>query len=352
MYIYTEKPGNNISLLCHFMTEQCDILINMNARKSLPKTALPRLYRIDEMIASDRYPSTRDMAEAYETSMSSISRDIDFMKNSLGAPIEYDALHRGYYYSEKTFRLPGSFTTVENMQALGMAKTLLSLYRDTPLYDAARNLLESITAPLLDRNNPGLYENRIVVPPVAASNVNIDIWNTITMGLKENKVISFKYQGTYDDAFKPRQVRPYQLLFDTGVWYLYGYAEERRAIRVFSLSRMQNAVLSSKTFTLPPDYDYCSRVDGSSFGIFAGEKKYRFSVAFYDESKLWVEERKWAADQAFEKTKESTVITFTSTQYDKVLEWVLSQGCRANPLEPAELVEDWKWHAARMRKMR
>ncbi|GHV86440.1 hypothetical protein AGMMS50230_20480 [Spirochaetia bacterium] len=283
--------------------------------------------------------------------MSSISRDIEFMRDSLGAPIEYDALHRGYYYAEKTFRLPGSFTTTENMQALGMAKTLLSLYRDTPLYDAARNLLESITAPLVDRNNPGLYENRIVVPPVAASNVNPDTWNTITAGLKENKVITFEYRGTWDEDFKPRRVRPYQLLFDTGVWYLYGYAEERKAIRVFSLIRMQNTALTAASFTLPPDYDYCSRADGSNFGVFAGEKKYRFSVAFFDESVLWVRERRWACDQVIEETDDGVIINFTSTQYYKVLEWVLSRGCTAKPLEPQELVQDWKWHATRMRKL-
>jgi hypothetical protein len=40
-------------------------------RKTLPKTALPRIYRIDEMIASGRYPSTKQLAKAYETSMSS-----------------------------------------------------------------------------------------------------------------------------------------------------------------------------------------------------------------------------------------------------------------------------------------
>ncbi|MFP3040563.1 WYL domain-containing protein [Treponema primitia] len=323
----------------------------MKARKALPKAALPRLYRIDEMIASGRYPSTRQMAEDYGTSMSSISRDIDFMKYSLGAPIKYDALRRGYYYSVKTFRLPGSFTTTENMQALGMAKTLLSLYRDTPLYDAARNLLESITAPLVDRNNPGLYENRIVVPPVAAANVETETWNTITAGLKENKILAFTYRGAWDDDFKPRRVRPYQLLFDNGVWFLYGYAEERRAIRVFNLSRMKNAALTKYTFTLPPNYDYCSRADGSNFGVFAGNTKYRFSIIFYGESKLWVEERKWAADQVIEETEEGTVITFTSTQYEKVLEWVLSRGCTAKPLEPEDLVRDWKWHAARMRKM-
>ena len=35
------------------------------------------------------------------------------------------------------------------------------------------------------------------------------------------------------------------------------------------------------------------------------------------------------------------VITFTSTQYEKVLEWVLSRGYTARPLEPELLVNDW-----------
>ncbi|MDR3200075.1 MAG: WYL domain-containing protein [Spirochaetales bacterium] len=323
----------------------------MKTRKTLPKTALPRIYRIDEMIASGSYPSTREIAKAYETSMSSVSRDIDFMKNSLGAPIEYDALRRGYYYSEKTFRLPGSFTTTENIQALGMAKTLLSLYRGTPLYATAQNLIESITAPLVDQKNPDLYENRIVVPPVAASRVEPEIWNTITAGLKENKIITFDYQGTYDTTLKSRRVRPYQLLFDTGAWHLYGYAVERKDIRVFTLSRIKNAALTAEKFTLPPDYDYCSRADGSNFGVFAGQKKRRFRVVFYDESELWVQEKQWAADQLFEKLDDGIIITFTSTQYNKVLEWVLSRGRTAQPLEPAELVREWKTHIKEMKKL-
>jgi predicted DNA-binding transcriptional regulator YafY len=323
----------------------------MKTRKTLPKTALPRIYKIDEMIAGGKFPSTRQIAEAHETCMSSISRDIEFMRDSLGAPIEYDALHRGYYYSEKTFRLPGSFTTAENIQALGMAKTLLSLYRDTPLYSAAKNLLESITAPLVDQKNPGLYENRIVVPPIASSPVDPETWNIITTGLRDNRIITFMYRGTYDEDYKPRRVRPYQLLFDSGMWYLYGHAEERKAVRVFILSRIKEAALTQTAFTLPPNFDYCSRADGSNFGVFAGEKKYRFSAAFYDESVLWVQERKWAADQVIEKTNEGVVITFTSTQYEKVLEWVLSRGCTAQPLEPEPLVEQWKFHIVEMAKM-
>jgi predicted DNA-binding transcriptional regulator YafY len=323
----------------------------MRARKKLPNTALPRLYFIDEEIASGKYPNTAAMAKKYETSHSSISRDIDFMKNSLGAPIEYDAMHRGYYYSEKTFRLPATYTTMENMQALGMAKTLLSLYQDTPLYDPARNLLTLITTPMMDQVNPDWFENRIVVPPVASTPVKGEIWNAIISALRSNKILTFEYKGVWDGDYKMRRVRPYQLLFDTGVWYLYGYAEERKGIRLFSLSRMQNIAVTDTIFTLPADYDYSIKADGSHFGVFTMEKKYTFTVEFYDESVQDIRERKWAADQKIEEIDGGISITFTSTQLVKVLEWVLSRGGNARPRSPEVLVQQWERNINSMRKL-
>jgi predicted DNA-binding transcriptional regulator YafY len=323
----------------------------MKTRKKLPNTALPRLYFIDEEISAGKYPNTAGMAKKYETSTSSISRDIDFMKNSLGAPIEYDALHRGYYYSEKTFRLPATYTTTENMQALGMAKTLLSLYQDTPLYDPARNLLTLITTPLMDRDNPDWFENRIVVPPVASTPVNGEIWNTLLSALRGNKIVTFAYKGIRDDDYKIRRVRPYQLLFDTGAWYLYGYAEERKGIRLFSLTRMQKLTLTDTAFTLPPDYDYCAKADGSHFGVFTTEKKYTFTVEFYHEAVQDIRERKWAADKKIKDINDGISITFTSAQFLKVLEWVLSRGGNARPKAPRILVQQWERNIDKMRQL-
>jgi predicted DNA-binding transcriptional regulator YafY len=136
----------------------------MKARKNLPRTSLPRIYFIDRKIASGCRPSTRELAREYETSMSSISRDIEFMRSSLNAPIEYDALRRGYYYAEETYRIPAGYTTAEDLLALGMAKTLLSMYRDTPLCAAAQNLLESLSAPMRGQKQSSWYEDRIIVP--------------------------------------------------------------------------------------------------------------------------------------------------------------------------------------------
>ena len=314
----------------------------MRDRLKLPNTALPRLYFIDEQISSGTYPNTSEMAKKYETSKSSISRDIDFMKNSLLAPIEYDAQHRGYYYTEKTFRLPASFTTTENMQALGMVKTMLSLYQDTPLYDSARDLLALLTTPMNNKDNPDWFETRIVVPPVASTTVNKETWSSIVTALRGNKTITFEYKGVWDGDYNLRRVRPYQLLFDVGVWYLYGYSEERKATRLFSLSRMRKLTVINTSFTLPIDYDYRIKVDGSHFGVFTMEKKYTFTIEFYQEAVQNIRERKWAADQKIKEIKGGISISFTSTQFLKVLEWVLSRGKNARPIEPKILVREWE----------
>ncbi|MDR2731070.1 MAG: hypothetical protein LBB81_09280 [Treponema sp.] len=165
------------------------------SRKSLPKTGLPRVYRIEKEIASGKFPNSDGLARLLETSVSTISRDIEFMRDQLGAPIEYDAQNRGYYFTEKTFRLPAGFTSAEDLLALCMARSIFSLYRETPLYEASRQFLESITTPIEIEGNNDWLENRITVPPIASSKIKPDIWDIIIAGLKGNRVITFDYKG-------------------------------------------------------------------------------------------------------------------------------------------------------------
>jgi predicted DNA-binding transcriptional regulator YafY len=320
------------------------------SRLSLPKTALPRIYRIDAEIATGKFPNSDDLARMCEKTISTIYRDIDFMRDQLLAPIEYDALNRGYYYTQKTYRLPAGFTSAEEMLALGMAKSILSLYRGTPLYEASANLLESIITPIARDGNRDWLEKRIVVPQIASAKVDPEIWKIIIAGLKENRIITFEYLGIGDDDYKNRRVRPYQLLFDSGVWYLYGFSEERKAIRVFSLSRIKNAVLTKDRFVLPDKFDYQDSTGDSYFGVYSGQEKYSFVIDCYEEAIVYATERQWAADQKFVNIEEGITIKFTSTQYNKVLQWVLSCGCKAIPQKPQELVEKWKWHVKEMNK--
>jgi len=322
----------------------------MKERKSLPKTALPRIYFIDREIAAGNYPNTRTLAEAYETGTATISRDIEFMRDMMNAPIEYDFSRKGYYYTEKTFRLPAAFVSAEDMLALGMTKTLLSLYQDTPIYAVTRQLMESITAPLADAQNPNWYEDRILVPPVPSVIFFPEIWRTITEALRQNKLLKFEYRSTWNSGFHIRRVKPYHLLFDNGAWYLYGYSEERRGMRMFSLSRIRNINLENETFTFPKNADYRARTDGSFFGAYSSEKKRRFRIAFFNDGAMRIKERRWAVDQKIKETADGVILSFTSAQYGKVLELVLANGRDALPLEPVELVKDWQDNIRDMQK--
>lgn len=57
------------------------------------KFKFTRLAFIDEQIASGIFPSAGSIAKKLECSSRTIQRDIEYMRNFLNAPIEWDAVH-------------------------------------------------------------------------------------------------------------------------------------------------------------------------------------------------------------------------------------------------------------------
>jgi len=323
----------------------------MNYRKTLPKTALPRIYFIDQEIASGKFPNAPYLAKKYETSLSSINRDIAYMRDMMDAPIEYDYFKKGFYYTEKTYRLSAAYATEEDILALGMAKNILDLYSGTPIHDAALNLLESIAVPLQDSKDTEWYKNRIIIPKSITVHVDPEIWRCIVIGLQENRIISFtyqdanikdtvKYEAEQGSKLEVRTVHPYQLLFDRSAWYLSAYDADRKDKRIFSLSRINKATLTDEKFTLKSNFDYQSQEGQSYFGVFAGAKIHKFVIEIKGDAR-WITERKWAEDQSIQKTANGIKLTFSSNQFDKVMDWLLSQGENARPLAPKQLVDRW-----------
>lgn len=333
------------------MIECCVIIHTMKDKQSASKNALPRIYAIDRKITGGKYPNIKTLAEDYEISTATISRDIEFMRTMLNAPIEYDYKRRGYYYTEKTFRIPAAFSSAGEMLALGMAKNLLSLYKNTPIYGSAKQLVESLTTPLGETEKPRWYEDRVIVPPIPSVSFEPEIWRIVCEGLRKNQALTFEYRAAWKDAYSGREVHPYQLLFDNGSWYLYAFNKKQRGIRMYSLCRIKNIRLTNETFKFPAAADFRTCYDGSFLGAYASEKKYRFRIAFYNDAAMRVCERRWTADQRVTKTSGGIILTFTSAQYGKVLELVLSNGKDALPLEPKILVDEWKENIAGMQKL-
>ena len=68
--------------------------------KKITHRMIERLLHIHEKIKSGCYPNSKQLAYDLETSEPTINRDIEYLRDSRGAPIQYDFTNRGYYYSE------------------------------------------------------------------------------------------------------------------------------------------------------------------------------------------------------------------------------------------------------------
>ncbi len=148
-------------------------------------------------------------------------------------------------------------------------------------------------------------------------------------------------------------MHPYQFLFDDGMIFIYGHSEERNEVRIFNLNRIRNLKLTEERFDLPDDFDFSSRCGGGKFGAFISEDYMDFTIDFYGEARGLVKDRVWADDQRITDydDEEKTWIQFSTTQFIKVMEWVLSQGENAVPVEPEWFVDKWKERVKSMAKL-
>ena len=90
-------------------------------------SSIHRIQWFDAHVRTGRYPSARSLAERFEISHRQAQRDIEYMRDSLGAPLEYCASRRGYRYSEDAFALPGPVVTAREGATLA---ALASQYSD------------------------------------------------------------------------------------------------------------------------------------------------------------------------------------------------------------------------------
>jgi predicted DNA-binding transcriptional regulator YafY len=93
---------------------------------------LLRLLVLDRLHRGDRYPNARTAAQELEVHPRTVHRDLEFLRDSLGAPLEFCRRHNGYYYRDADYALPLVRLTEGELIALFLAERLLDEYRGTP----------------------------------------------------------------------------------------------------------------------------------------------------------------------------------------------------------------------------
>lgn len=100
---------------------------------------IERLSKIHEMIKTGNFPNSNDFANETESSAATISRDIEYMRDRMNAPIKYDYVQKGFFYTKNYEPNFQNYLSEKDLNTLIAAKNLLSHYKNTPIYKEACN---------------------------------------------------------------------------------------------------------------------------------------------------------------------------------------------------------------------
>ena len=97
-------------------------------RRDMTKTA--RVYKIEMLIRNRGHVSFQTLLDELEVSPATLKRDLDYLKDQLGAPIEYDRFLNGYKFGQEyqgqKHELPGLWFSEKELYSLLMSYQLLN----------------------------------------------------------------------------------------------------------------------------------------------------------------------------------------------------------------------------------
>ena len=102
----------------------------MNRKNGEEKVKLSRISRIDDELRSGRYPNAEKLAAKMEVSPRTILRDIKYLRNSYDAPIGYDHVNRGFYYTKPNFFIKSVLLTEDELGIITAYDEYLQLNND------------------------------------------------------------------------------------------------------------------------------------------------------------------------------------------------------------------------------
>ncbi len=264
---------------------------------------IERVIRLHNLLSEARHPIARTtLQEKLECSAKTIRRNIDFLRNRLGAPLEYHQDRNGWYYRSQEaalYELPGLWLNEQEIHALLTIQQLLGsldpdLLHDeiAPFANRIRSVLEKTTGLNTDHD----ISHYIQLLSAGKRKKQYQHFQAITSATLNKQQVHISYYARGKDQHSERTLSPIQLLHYKENWYLSAWCHEKEAMRVFSLDKIESLEpLSQKAHRVSDEEinDFTS----SSFGIFSGVASDHAILEFNVEASRWVADELWHPDQ-------------------------------------------------------
>jgi proteasome accessory factor B len=311
------------------------------AAARLSRPPLERMMAIHEELRRGAFTNCTKLAAQLEVSTKTVMRDVAFMRDRLGLPLEYDRQLHAFRYSYPVENFPTVQITGGELLALVVARKALEQYRGTPYHAQLAAAFDKLAAGVRDKVSftPAQDAAGISFHTTGVAEADLKVFEALSRALADGREVEFDYRKPQDRATERRRVHPYHLSHRENLWYLLGHDVERGGLRQFALTRVSHARATQRKFERPAGFS-AEKYFEKSFGAFAGEGDHRVRIRFSPVAAGRVRERFWHDSQKFTERSDGGVeLSLQLGDLAEVARWVLGWGDEAEVLAPAALRE-------------
>lgn len=256
------------------------------------------MWRIHREISEGDHPNCQGLAMELEVSAKTVMRDLEFMRDRLGLPLEYDAVKHGFYYTAAVRDFPVMKISQGEVAALLLAQKSLEQFRGTtferPLAGAFRKLSRSLGGDMEVAWHE--LEGALSVRSSGTGLADVLVFDALAKAVTEGAEVALVYHKLGGENEETRTVQPYHLGCIENQWYLFGHDGSRGAVRTFALPRIRSVERTGVKFRRPKNFSLAKMLEGS-FAVFEGGSASKVRVRFTGVAERLIGERVWHATQ-------------------------------------------------------
>jgi predicted DNA-binding transcriptional regulator YafY len=282
-----------------------------------------------------RHPSTTSLVNYFEISLAQAQRDIEYMRDTLGAPLKYVAAEKGYELEDHAFSLPSVWIEDDELLLLALAKELV---RDPDSKKILAALLRKIA--INSRSGLGTAGRAVSYKGMAQYRQKAGILNPLLDAILKGRPAEILHREIFGPAREPswRKVEPLHLLFYRANWYL--LAKYEKEWRTFSLARIEAVKVLPGTIKKVSRKAISSKI-ASAFGIYItdqGHPVQQVKLRFVPGLARFVRSLMPHPGQEFcDEVNGCLDVSFPSTLNRELIGEILGYGEQVEVIEPKEL---------------
>jgi len=306
---------------------------------------IDKIFKLHNILRDRRTPITgKAIDEQLECAHATRERVINYLRDSLGAPIVYDRERNGFYYdpdhSKHPYELPGIWFNAQELQALLACQHLLGNVSHGILQDDIAQLQNRLEK-LLSRN-PGTTKpdiSKIKIINQANRQHNDALFLQITTALFSGKRLTINYHARNDDSHTQRDISPQTLVRYRDNWYLDAWCHLRQQLRSFAVDRIAAVKQLDDNADIIPT-EKLQQYFANSYGIFSGSPQHQAILNFSADRARWVAAENWHPAQQSQWLDDGRYqLTIPFNDHRELLMDILKHGAEVQVVEPAFLVE-------------